>query len=336
MALSRKWLIPGVDFAIEHHADGSIAWPEPDPLSPYWVEGPALISFSGGRTSGLMLFLILWAHGGVLPANVHVVFANTGKEREETLRFIHNCATYWGVKIAWVEDCPQARGAKAADRYTLVGFNSASRAGEPFVRLIDAKQYLPNASMRYCTTELKIRPMKHFMLAQGYANWVNVIGLRADEPRRLARAVALNEEKKERWTTATPMARARHALADVAAFWRAQPFDLGLMPHEGNCDLCFLKGRGRLAQIIRDVPERADWWSAMERRAKTKSPTRTAAFRRDETYAELAASIAAQPQLALEPGDDDHEVECGLLCAADDEIEAGLAANRACGRRPGQ
>jgi elongation factor Ts len=37
---------------------------------------------------------------------------------------------------------------------------------------------------------------------------------------------------------------------DVGAFWSAQPFDLGLRHYEGDCDLCFLKGRGKLAAII--------------------------------------------------------------------------------------
>lgn len=68
-------------------------------MNPYLIEGPALISFSGGRTSAYMLFKILEAHGGVLPPDVHVVFANTGREREETLRFVHQCASRWNVRI---------------------------------------------------------------------------------------------------------------------------------------------------------------------------------------------------------------------------------------------
>ena len=53
---------------------------------PFFITGPALISFSGGRTSAYMLWRILQAHGGALPDDVYVTFANTGKEREETLR----------------------------------------------------------------------------------------------------------------------------------------------------------------------------------------------------------------------------------------------------------
>ena len=46
--------------------------------NPYKIEGPALISFSGGRTSGFMLKQIIDAHDGVPPEDVHITFANTG------------------------------------------------------------------------------------------------------------------------------------------------------------------------------------------------------------------------------------------------------------------
>ncbi len=62
--------------------------------NPYLITGPALISFSGGRTSAYMLWQILAAHGGQLPDDVHICFANTGKEREETLRFVHECGLW--------------------------------------------------------------------------------------------------------------------------------------------------------------------------------------------------------------------------------------------------
>jgi hypothetical protein len=35
--------------------------------NPYLINGPALVSFSGGKTSAFMMHEILRAHGGTLP-----------------------------------------------------------------------------------------------------------------------------------------------------------------------------------------------------------------------------------------------------------------------------
>lgn len=100
---------------------------------PYLITGPALISFSGGRTSAYMLRMILDAHGGALPDDVHVTFANTGKEREETLRFVHECESRWGVRVHWLEWKDRSgRGVPANDRFDVVGYNSASRNGATY------------------------------------------------------------------------------------------------------------------------------------------------------------------------------------------------------------
>lgn len=214
--------VPGLDFPVPYRADGSIIWPEPDPASPYWVEGPALISFSGGRTSAFMLFQHLWAHGGVLPPDVHVTFANTGKEREETLRFVHECASRWRVRIRWLESLDrEGTSTPPADRFQEVGFNSAARRGEPFRALIRRKRYLPNAVSRFCTAELKIDTMKQFMLAEGYERWTNIVGLRADEMRRVAKQAKRNEEGKERWQSAWPMVRAPSLIVKCGRLFRS-------------------------------------------------------------------------------------------------------------------
>ena len=292
--------------------------------NPYLITGPALISFSGGRTSAFMLKQILNAHGGTLPDDVHVCFANTGKEREETLRFVHECATRWAVRVRWIENRHAGRGSKPSDRFEEVGYNSASRNGEPFAALIQKKQYLPNPAMRYCTTELKVRPMKHFMLAQGHSHWANIIGLRGDEMHRVFKALAVNDLKKERFHAVMPMATKAAGMvrqADVQAFWRAQPFDLGIHSADGNCDLCFLKLRQSRMRRIRQEPSSADWWIEQERLAKCSvkiNGPANARFDANESVERLRNAVLASPTLNLgTPEDDEFDAECGLWCAGE-------------------
>ncbi|RIV79596.1 phosphoadenosine phosphosulfate reductase family protein [Pelagerythrobacter aerophilus] len=289
--------------------------------NPYRIEGPALISFSGGRTSGYMLWHILDAHDGKLPDDVHVCFANTGKEREETLRFVHECATRWGVRVRWIEFVDYAKKAPVADRFEEVGFNSASRSGEPFAAVIRRKGYLPNSVTRFCTTHMKIETLKHFMLSLGYKTWTNVVGLRADEMHRVARGHARNASGKDRWKTVMPLADAGVTNRDVRAFWARQEFDLGLLPFEGNCDACFLKARPKLWEVERTRPGTLDWWSQQEAEITGKTNKASGArFVTEYSYAELIQDVRRQPDMfagGLFDDDPDMDAECGLWCAGE-------------------
>lgn len=270
-------------------------------MSPFRVPGPALISFSGGRTSAYMLHEILRAYDGKLPNDVTVAFANTGKEREETLRFVHECGSRWGVEIAWLE---WRRG----HSFVVVDFATAARAGEPFADLIDWKGMPPNWQARFCTTFLKIVPLQAYAASLDFTDYQEVIGLRADEGHRLLKMLARNDADGRKCVA--PLSRAGVTVRDVAAFWRAQPFDLGLSPGEGNCDLCHLKGRGLRKALIRQRPDSATWWIKQE--AKTGG-----FFDRRDLYAELAAEVAQQPSFVFDFADE-HDAECGLLCGTDE------------------
>ena len=212
-----------------------------------------LISNSGGKTSGFMTWREI--QKGLSP-DTFIVFANTGKEREETLEFLHDQEINWGIKIWWIER-------DVVTKWREVNFETASRNGEPFEQLITKKNYLPNVVTRYCTSELKIRVMRDFMRSQGFNEWTNMVGIRYDEQHRAANAKA--QEYKQRWTNEYPLLRDKITKQEVNDFWEKQSFNLNLKPHEGNCDLCFLKGRDKLVNIIRDDPPRAKWWIEMEK-----------------------------------------------------------------------
>ena len=108
-------------------------------MNPYKIKGPALISFSGGRTSAFMLKQIIDAHGGTLPDDIYVTFANTGKEMPETLDFVQACSEHWGVKVHWLE--LEMADERPVYRTKEVTYETASRDGEPFAALIGRRSY---------------------------------------------------------------------------------------------------------------------------------------------------------------------------------------------------
>lgn len=257
--------------------------------NPYLIEGPALISFSGGRTSGYMLKHILDAYGGSLPNNVKVAFANTGKEHPATLDFVRDCEARWGVKIAWLEYASQV-----PHRTLIVEHSTASRDGEPFAAVIRQERMLPNPVARLCTKNLKIKRMeayaRHWL---GWKSWTSVVGLRADEPRAL----------KDVQNRALPLKLAGVIKADILKWWHYQLFDLNLPVGAdgetifGNCDLCFLKGRKELSERLKADPKRADWWAKQEENspgfATMRDPSK-AMFRSDRpTYRTMQRAILA-------------------------------------------
>src|SRR4051794_27062518 len=109
---------------------------------PFRIAGPAVISFSGGRTSGYMLWRILQAHGGTLPDDVLVCFANTGREMPGTLDFVRDCGERWGVQIHWLEYHRDASNGHVTANE--VDHATASRSGEPFEMAIAGRRMLPN------------------------------------------------------------------------------------------------------------------------------------------------------------------------------------------------
>lgn len=266
--------------------------------NPYLLDRPAVISFSGGRTSGYMLRMILGAFGGQLPDDVVPIFANTGKERPETLDFVERVSQRWGVRIVWLE---YQRAAE--HKFIQVDYATASRNGEPFDDIVSAKQVLPNLVMRYCTEWLKVRVSNRFVRhSLGWTpqkgGYDNAIGLRYDEPHRVAR---LRPEAK---TTPgenpiAPLYRAKATHKDVMDFWSAQPFDLELKGYQGNCDLCFLKGQGKLMQIMQENPELARWWIEKEQLFKGKTRLEEAGrFRkRGPSYAGMLQMVQEQQLL---------------------------------------
>jgi 3'-phosphoadenosine 5'-phosphosulfate sulfotransferase (PAPS reductase)/FAD synthetase len=281
-------------------------------VNPYLITEPTSISFSGGRTSAYMLKMILDAHGGVLPPEAIVCFANTGKEEEATLKFVNDCSVNWNVPIHWLEYQDHD---EPALRYKEVTYETAARNGEPFEALIRKRQYLPNPVTRYCTAILKIRTMASFLVQTGlFENWTKSeienesgwMGLRYDEARR---ATKIADKRR------IPLFTAKVTIKDISEFWAKQSFNLELPTYNGrtlagNCDLCFLKPANQVATLIAEKPERAAWWAKMEQLSLAVKDDGNY-FRKDRPNYASMVKFAADQKNIFDPNEEGISCYCG-------------------------
>lgn len=249
------------------------------------------VSFSGGRSSALMLKILLDNYD---KERLIITFANTGREREETLLFVKQCEEYFGIDIHWLEadfnlNFEEGKRRKNVFRWKKVDFKTASRSGEPFAKLIASRKYLPNSFQRICTQWLKVELINKYLkdefgLEKG--EYEVALGIRKDEPNRYFKL------KKEDENRIFPLWDFGATSLSVRQFWKTMPFDLQLKSYEGNCDMCFLKGIAIRLWIAKENPDLLDWWETQETKiAKVakegQSGTKYAQFDKNYSIAEI-------------------------------------------------
>jgi 3'-phosphoadenosine 5'-phosphosulfate sulfotransferase (PAPS reductase)/FAD synthetase len=221
-----------------------------------------LISFSGGRTSAFMTHWLL--NNLKHKYDMLVVFANTGREREETLEFVDKCDKEFGFNVVWVEAFVH-NAARKGTTHIVTNFEKAERNGEPFEDVI-FKYGLPNQNAPHCSRELKKAPIRSYARSIGWKNYKTALGIRSDEPKRLDWVRA----KKENILYFAQLMKVTKN--DVNIFWSKQSFDLNLKSYEGNCDLCYKKALRKLMTIAKNNPELVEWWKEMEEKYKNFTP----------------------------------------------------------------
>jgi len=222
------------------------------------------VSFSGGRTSAFMAY---WAKHNI-DADLCFIFANTGCEHEKTLEFVDRCDKEWDLGVVWVEASVH-HGQRKASTHTEVSFDTASRQGEPFEAVI-SKYGVPNQKWPHCTRELKLNPIKSYLVEKGWwGEHEMAVGIRIDEIDRMQA-----DAKKKRifypLISHVPMTKDQ-----VAEWWSRQNFDLGLPPILGNCVWCWKKSDRKLMTLAQDDPSIFDFPDRMERQYGHKSLEKT-------------------------------------------------------------
>jgi hypothetical protein len=98
-----------------------------------------------------------------------------------------------------------------------------------------------------------------------------------------------------------PLVKWKVTKLDVLLFWKDQDFDLKVNEPYGNCDCCFLKGKGKLSIIANEKPDLFDWWIDKEK---------ASTFKKEISY--QALKDKAINQLGLFDNDPSFECFCNI------------------------
>jgi len=221
-----------------------------------------LISFSGGRTSAYMMYRLITDFSDKY--EFKIVFANTGKEDEETLKFVDRCAKEWNVEIIWVEGIYKDDNGLPFTKkgwgvkHKIVTFETASRNGQPFEELISVLG-IPSSNVPFCSFQLKRKPIEHYMKTIGWKKYKIAIGIRNDEVDRISseykkRRIVYPLISKDFFPTNKPQ---------ILDWFLKNLFDLQCSKNLGNCDLCWKKGTDTLIKALKEKPQIIDWWQNM-------------------------------------------------------------------------
>jgi len=213
-----------------------------------------LVSFSGGETSA---YLAKWLIDNKSENyDMVFVFANTGDEEEETLKFVDLCASKWNIDIVWVEAVVH-HGERVGSTHKVVDFNTASRNREPFKEVI--KKYgIPNQNFLHCNREMKLNPIKSYMKSIGWKKYKTAIGIRVDEFDRV------NKNRVKQRLIYPLVSDKPTTKQEVSNWWSTQDFRLKLRSYNTNCRTCWKKSDKVLAQTYRDNPKYFDFNKNME------------------------------------------------------------------------
>ena len=219
--------------------------------------------------------------------------------------------------------------------------------GDSFDEVIAKKRMLPNVMMRFCTVEMKLRPLFRWWREKINAPVRMQIGFRAGEEARAKRmlercnedgllsfkdVVGRHANGNQKWAEFAwqqpvfPMIEDRIQKIDVHNFWSGKPVRFA---ERNNCIGCFHRSPMLLRLMAETHPEKFDWFvrmeqekmAALEKRRQEKGLTADAngrvkgrlkgTWRDDVTYARIR-DFEMQGQLDFEDFTECDSGHCGL------------------------
>jgi len=221
------------------------------------------ISFSGGRSSAVMLWLCLSRYSAT--HDILITFSNTGCEHPATLDFVDAVDRHFtGGRVVWIE--PVFHSGRKGPTAKIVDYETASRNGEPFRAAIE-KHGIFCRTHPSCTSRLKEEPMISHRRAVGWGpgTYDVAIGIRADEADRMS-------PKRREKRFIYPLVSGGWTKKRVNNFMANFDWDLKLPSDAfGNCVWCWKKSTRKLMTVALNDPRAFDFPAEMERKHGWKS-----------------------------------------------------------------
>lgn len=223
-------------------------------------EKKKVISFSGGRTSAYLVHLFK------NDPDAHFVFMDTGAEHPATYQFIKDIVNHWGIDLVCLRTVVNPEMNKGVN-YKIIQIDELKQDLGPWKEML--KKYgSPYYDSPFCTARMKTEPFEKYCNdVFGKNNYERWIGIRYDEPKRLPIEV-LEKLSLPIHSKAAHQKNGFRYLAEICElekdqildWWEAQPFDLAITEHLGNCVFCIKKHLNKVALAAKDEPEQAVKW----------------------------------------------------------------------------
>ena len=145
-----------------------------------------VISFSGGRTSAYLVWLIVveLILKGVNLKDIVVIFMDTGAEHPKTYEFVRNIVKYWGINLVCLRVEINPKLGKG-NSYEVISIDDIGKDLKPWEKMLE-KYGTPYLGGAFCTDRMKTAPyLKYCNEHFGKGNYITWLGIRYDEPKRL-------------------------------------------------------------------------------------------------------------------------------------------------------
>jgi hypothetical protein len=165
------------------------------------------------------------------------------------------------------------------DLEQMIGKEIIWTTGDTFEQVCLKKKALPNLMMRFCTTEMKMKPI--FEYCQKHFGMVKMnIGFRYDEKERansdntkFKTIVGKSENGRNKWAEIEwrecfyPLIIAKRTHYEIYQWALSTGLDF---PPDSNCVGCFWKNPQQLRKNFNDEPLKMQWFVDMEAKLKRK------------------------------------------------------------------